>query len=247
MSAAIVLAVALRVPQRRRTFTHVRLVAALCITLLGALTAQAHSKHDAIPKLAFSPPAPGSYQLYRIMPAPDGQVLNVDGKSQALSGFTGDKLTLLGFIYTSCNDAQGCPRAYQVFDDLKAQIHRSPALHGKVRFVSLSFDPSRDTPAVMLRYGNRRLRESAELQWNFLTTRSVDELLPLIDGFGQDVQYTVNKTSGKAVTELSHVLKVFLLDRERNVREIYTSTFLHPQTVMADIKTLLLELGEKVE
>ena len=240
------LRVALRIPQRRRTLTAIR-GAALWLTLIFAATAQAHSKHDALPRLQFVPPPPGSYSLNRIMSAPDGQVLNVDGKAHALSQFTGGKLTLLGFIYTSCNDAEGCPRAYQVFDDLKAQIQRSPALHGKVRFVSLSFDPTRDTPEVMSRYGNRRLRESAALQWNFLTTRSVDELLPLIDGFGQDVQYTINKTSGKAVTELSHVLKVFLLDRERNVREIYTSTFLHPQTVMADIKTLLLELGEKVD
>jgi hypothetical protein len=43
------------------------------------------------------------------------------------------------------------------------------------------------------------------------------------------------------VRQLSHVLKVFLIDRSGYVREIYTSTFLHPRTIMADIQTLLMD------
>jgi hypothetical protein len=66
-------------------------------------------------------------------------------------------------------------------------------------------------------------------------------LLPLVEGFGQDVRYAVDKSSGRPVRELSHVLKVFLIDGAGYVREIYTSTFLHPQAVMNDITTLLLE------
>lgn len=34
-------------------------------------------------------------------------------------------------------------------------------------------------------------------------------------------------------------------DRAGYVREIYTSTFLHPQTVLNDIETLLIEEGAK--
>ena len=41
--------------------------------------------------------------------------------------------------------------------------------------------------------------------------------------------------------QLSHVLKVFLIDRAGDVREIYTSTFLHPQAIIGDIQTLLME------
>jgi hypothetical protein len=37
------------------------------------------------------------------------------------------------------------------------------------------------------------------------------------------------------------VLKVFLIDRAGYVREIYTSTFLHPRTVLNDMETLVLE------
>lgn len=223
----------------------VSLYAAMFATLLVTSAAYAHPVGESLPRLDYLPPAPGSYQLHRIMPAPDGPVLNVDGRVQSLSQFTGDKMTLLGFIYTSCADPDGCPRAYRVFDSLKAQILAIPALDGKVRFVTLSFDPVRDTPKVMAHYGSSRLKNSRGLEWVFLTTRSTSDVLPLIDGFGQDVRYGVNQSSGKPVKELSHVLKVFLIDRDHNIREIYTSTFLQPQTVMADIKTLLIERGEK--
>ena len=37
------------------------------------------------------------------------------------------------------------------------------------------------------------------------------------------------------------MLKVFLIDPAGMVREIYTSAFLHPQTVLNDIDTLLME------
>jgi cytochrome oxidase Cu insertion factor (SCO1/SenC/PrrC family) len=48
-------------------------------------------------------------------------------------------------------------------------------------------------------------------------------------------------SSGRPRRELSHVLKVFLIDPAGVVREIYSSTFLHPQTVLNDIETLRLE------
>ena len=40
------------------------------------------------------------------------------------------------------------------------------------------------------------------------------------------------------------MLKVFLIDRRGDIREIYSSNFLHPQSVLNDIETLLLEEGE---
>jgi len=41
------------------------------------------------------------------------------------------------------------------------------------------------------------------------------------------------------------VLKVFLIDRAGDVREIYTSTFLYPRLVLNDIETLLMEEDPK--
>jgi hypothetical protein len=45
----------------------------------------------------------------------------------------------------------------------------------------------------------------------------------------------------------SHVLKIFLIDKARTVREIYTTAYLMPDMVYNDILTLLLEEGLKLE
>jgi protein SCO1/2 len=195
-----------------------------------------------LPALDFDPPSPGSYKLHRIMAAPDGEVLGIDGRAQRLSRFTRDRITLLGFIYTTCVDPDGCPLAYRVFDALKKTITANSATRGRVQFVTLSFDPARDTPAVMRQYAGSRVKhEDGGLRWYFLTARSARELMPLVENFGQDIRYVIDHSSGKPRRELSHVLKVFLIDEAGFVREIYTSTFLHPQSVLNDIETLIME------
>jgi cytochrome oxidase Cu insertion factor (SCO1/SenC/PrrC family) len=219
----------------------VRRLAALLTWLACAAPALAHQAAP-LPALDFEPPAPGTYTLHRIMAAPDGEVLGVDGRPQRLAGFTRKRITLLGFIYTTCVDPEGCPLAYRVFDVLKQSIGARPALRDQVQLVTLSFDPARDTPAVMQRYAGSRVKEDdSGVRWYFLTTRSARELMPLVEGFGQDVRWTVDRSSGQPRRELSHVLKVFLIDRAGFIREIYSSTFLHPETVLNDIETLRLE------
>lgn len=193
----------------------------------------------------FTPTPAGTYTLQHIMPAPDGVVLDLDGKRKPLRDFTRDKVTVLSFIYTTCVDPGGCPAAYEVFAQLKKQILLRDVFHDKVRLVSLSFDPLRDTPKVMRHYGGSHVKESAGLPWYFLTTPSPKDLLPLLDGFGQDVQIAVDKRTGRARRELSHVLKVFLIDSAGSVREIYTTSFLITAVVLNDIETLLMEQGAK--
>ena len=176
------------------------------------------------------------------MPAPEGRVVGLSGKVEPLSRYTRGAITLLGFIYTTCADPDGCPLAYRVFEALQESIESTPRLHGKVRFVTLSFDPARDTPEVMRSYaGSRAVDKGSGLRWYFLTTRSARELAPLVEGFGQDVVTVLDRSSGKPRRELAHVLKVFLIDPAGDVREIYSSMFLHPQSVLNDIETLLLE------
>jgi len=92
----------------------------------------------------------------------------------------------------------------------------------------------------MQRYAGSRARAGA-VPWLFLTTRSARELMPLVEGFGQDIRYTTDQATGGRRRELAHVLKVFLIDRSGFVREIYSSDFLHPRAVLNDIETLVLE------
>lgn len=215
--------------------------AALAAWLAGA--AAPVLAHDAapLPALDYEPPAPGTYTLHRIMAAPDGEVLDLDGRPQRLARFTRERITLLGFIYTTCIDPDGCPLAYRVFDALRNTVGAVPDLRDKVRLVTLSFDPERDTPAAMRAYaGTRPSERGLGVPWHFLTTRSSRTLAPLREGFGQDVRYPRGLSNARSQRELSHVLKVFLIDRDGFVREIYSSMFLHPRTVLNDIETLLM-------
>jgi protein SCO1/2 len=217
------------------------ILALLLASLVWAAPSSGHGP-EPLPALDFEPPAAGSYRLHRIMTAPDGNVVGVDGRTRRLAEFTRERITLLGFIYTTCIDPEGCPLAYRVFDELSDTIAASPSLRKRVRLVTLSFDPARDDPGAMRRYGGSRVKlERGRAPWYFLTTRSAKELMPLVEGFGQDVTTTIDRSSGQPRRELSHVLKVFLIDPKGFVREIYSSTFLHPKTVLTDIETLLTE------
>jgi protein SCO1 len=218
-------------------------VLVLVASLVAATLAAAHEP-QALPAPDFEPPAAGTYTLQRIMAAPDGEVIGLDGRPRRLAAYTRERITLLGFIYTTCVDPEGCPRAYRVFDAVHEAVAAAPALRERVRLVTLSFDPARDTASTMRRYAGSRARPGA-VPWLFLTTRSARELMPLVEGFGQDIHYTVDRSGRAPRRELSHVLKVFLIDRAGCIREIYSSDFLYPRTVLNDIETLLLEDGAR--
>jgi protein SCO1/2 len=192
-------------------------------------------------QIAFAPPAAGTYRLQKIMTAPEGLVVDSDGSRHALSSYTMGKITLFSFIYTYCTDAKACPLAYATFHRLKQSIEQSPGMRDKVRFVSMSFDPQYDTPEVMRSYGGKDARDSQGLPWHFLTTRSSKDLLPLLNGFGQDVSVAAEQPAGQRIPLLTHMLKVFLIDARGQVREIYSPAFLHHDVMFNDIKTLLME------
>jgi protein SCO1 len=216
---------------------------AVALLALGGVAA-AHepaSVPDPPAVMDFVPPAPGTYRLHAIMPAPDGPVLDQEGRRARLARFTRGKITVLSFIYTRCADSRGCPLAYQVFHAVHDRLRAAPALRDQVRLVTLSFDPVHDTPAAMRRYANGvRAGEASGVEWAFLTTGSSRDLLPLLDGFGQDVRVERVARGGHA-PRLGHVLKVFLIDPRGMIREIYTTSYLFPDVVLNDIETLRLE------
>ena len=186
-------------------------------------------------KADFEPPAPGTYTLHPIMRAPSGSVVDLNGRARSLAELTTGKITLLSFVYTRCSDAWGCPLAFRVFDAVGAAVERSATLRSRVRLVTLSFDPGHDTPEVMRQYAGEQA--SRGIDWQFLTTRSERALAPLLEGFGQDVRSGGNGEPGP----LTHVLKVFLIDPRGVVLEIYSTAYLYPEVVLADIETLRLE------
>lgn len=192
-----------------------------------------------LPRQDFVAPLPGSYSLPVIQPAANGWVFDGNWWPRRLSGYTHGSITLLSFIYTYCTDPIGCPLAYNTFVKIRSGVLADPLLRGRVRLVSLSFDPTNDTQRVMRDYGGE-LARSKEVPWSFLTTYSVDFLKPILDGFGQDADVEFDD-KGRPKRTMTHMLKVLLLDARGNVREIYSAAFLQPEVMLNDLRTLVLE------
>ena len=192
--------------------------------------------------LEYDPPPAGTYTLPVLGEAANGTVLRSDGSPASLHDFFGDKIALLSFIYSRCTDVAGCPLATAVFYKLKERLMDERLLDKHLRLVTLSFDPDHDTPEVMRRYGEGF--QGSGLPWHFLTTQTEQELKPILDGYHQSIQKEYDD-KGEALGTYSHILRVYLIDRQQYIRNIYSTSFLHAEVLVNDVKTLLLEEDEK--
>lgn len=221
-------------PQQRRA-----LVLAALLACAGLARAAADPLQPLGPRMDFTPPPPGSYTLQRIQPCPQALLIDASARTVRLADLTRGKITLLSFFYTYCTDAWGCPFAYATLTGLRERLLAEPALARAVRFVNISFDPAHDTPEALRLYAGR-LHADPRFEWRFLTARSLRELLPLLDDFGQDVAIETD-TAGRPARTRSHMLKLFLIDPQAFVREIYSLEYLQPPVLLNDIRTLAIE------
>ena len=194
--------------------------------------------------LPYSPPKPGSYTLPNLGAAADGQVLESSGQPVTLYQLYAGRMVLLSFIYATCDDANGCPLATMVLHRIQSALKGRPELKDRLRLITLSFNPAHDTPAVMAKYGESF--QSGGIDWHFLATRSETELQPILRDYQQSVDREVD-AQGHPTGQFSHLLRVYLIDEQRRIRNSYTVSVLHPDLVLADIETLQLESSAPVK
>jgi protein SCO1 len=187
----------------------------------------------------YDPPKPGTYALPVIKPAADGALLDTNSKSISLRNLTRGKITLLSFIYTRCAAAKACPYATAVLGQLHDLSGKHEALARNMRLVSISFDPEHDTPQHLAEYSGNVREEKSGCEWRFVTAKSRADLAPILAAYDQAVDKRPNESDPQG--PLFHTLRVFLIDRESRIRNIYSSGTLDPRLVLADVKTLLLE------
>jgi len=220
---------------RGRLFT-IALALGVCGTIVTA------ASEDLLPRNSdydYELPAPGSYTLPAIKTAADGALLDSSGKAINLRDLTRGRITVLGFIYTRCAAPKGCPYATNVFDRLHSLSAKDKALTLNMRLVSVSFDPDHDTPQHLAEYSEWVRETKSGCDWRFVTAKSRTELDSILSGYGQAVDKRSNPNDAQG--PLYHILRVFLIDRDGRIRNIYSSATLDPRLVLADVKTLLLE------
>lgn len=186
----------------------------------------------------YDPPAPGSYRLPALKPAGDGLVLGTDGKRRGLLEILKGHITVLSFIYTRCADPSACPLATGVLHEIHSISERDAVVAENLRLVTFSFDPEHDTPRVMAEY-SQVLRRRTGSEWLFLTTASRKDLAPILAAYGQQVDR--KKDRSDPLGPYYHLLRVYLIDRQGVIRNIYSSGLLDPRLVLTDVRTLLLE------
>jgi len=190
--------------------------------------------------LGYELPAIGSYTLPPLGLAADGEVLDVEGKPRRLYDLYADSYVLLAFIYSSCSDVNGCPLTSHVFYQIKAAMKDDPEIARHLKLISLSFDPEVDTPEVMALFANNFRYAGNAGEWQFVTSASEQNLKPVLKAYNQDIQREYTR-DGRYGGQYSHLLRVFLIDPEKRIRNIYSVAFLHEALILNDFKTLLLE------
>lgn len=194
-------------------------------------------------ELLYTPPPPGTYQLPEILPAADGEVIVSDGSTTRMFDLMSGRIVFLSFIYTRCSDINGCPLANAVLYKIQSRLNdRTDGAEKQVALLSVSFDPEYDTPEITS--AMEKAFRKGHVEWNFLTTRDQDSLQKLLDGYGQ-YAFREYDEHGHPTKDYAHLLRVYLIDRNLQIRNIYSVSFLHPDLLMNDLDTLLMESSAK--
>jgi cytochrome c peroxidase len=223
------------------------LLAVACGQEEGGPASGADKADDGVPlapgygPLGFEAPEPGTYDLPPLGDAADGRLLASDGSSTTLHEVLGGKVAILSLMYASCSDVNGCPLATAVLHQIASRMEKDEGLADGLRLLSLSFDPARDTPDVMGKYASHHVAHGVD--WQFLTTASDAELVPILADYGQSLVPEFAE-DGSDLGSISHILRVFLIDSDRRIRNIYSVSYLHADTLVADVKTLLMKPAE---
>ena len=176
--------------------------------------------------LSFATLAAPADRLAVIQSAPDFELRDQDDKLVRFSSYRG-QVVVVSFIFTTCNGT--CPATTHRVANLRLECGRRSDLRDQVRFVSISLDPQRDTPAQLRGY--RRLYEIDGHDWAFLTGPPKDVQIVLA-AWGMWAKPAPNG-------QLDHPSRVYLVDPRGRVREIYNLDFFRQPYVLEDIKALI--------
>jgi cytochrome oxidase Cu insertion factor (SCO1/SenC/PrrC family) len=210
--------------------------AALAFACVAATAGLARSGDGGTFVPRYTLPAAGTYELPPIQTVTDHALMDEQGRETTLFAASRDRVTIVAFVYTTCAEAAGCPLSTAVLHRLDRMLADDPA-RDRVALVSVSFDPDRDTPARMR---DQRALHAPRATWRFLTPRDAAMLDPVLADFGQRVD-KLTRADGSWTGLVRHVLKVFLVDDRRRVRNIYSAGFLDAHLVLNDVRTVLTD------
>ncbi len=157
-------------------------------------------------------------------PVPDASFVDQDGKKRSFSSFRGSTVVLT-FMYTRCPLPNFCPLMDRNFAQLQQQLKADPALRKRVHLVTISFDPSHDTPAVLEQHADQLHADPA--MWTFLTGER-DEISRFAAPLGLSVMYEDDDS-------ITHNLRTVIIDPAGKLVKVYTGNDWTPAQILAEL------------
>jgi len=166
--------------------------------------------------------------LPKLFPVPSATLINENSQRVSLDANKGF-VTVYDFIYTNCSGT--CPMMTASMRRLTPKIPKG----ADVRFVSISVDPTRDTPQILRDYATRFRNDD---RWTFLTSSDRQTIIDLsVNGFK-----LAAGDPGPNGDPLLHSSKFVVADKTGTIREYYGGTDGDaPTHVAATIRDLLAE------
>jgi protein SCO1/2 len=161
---------------------------------------------------------------------PDAAFVDQNGRARALAEWKGS-VTALTFIYTRCPLPNFCPLMDHHFAAVQRLIAEDPAVMGKAKLITITFDPEHDTPAVIKDHATALKADPAI--WTFLTGDRA-----AIESFAAKFGVSIVR-DGTADGQISHTLSTAIIGGDRRLRKIYTGSEWQPSELFADIRVTL--------
>jgi protein SCO1/2 len=148
-------------------------------------------------------------ELTRFYPLPDFSLTDQTDKTVTLNDLKG-QVWVADFIFTNCGGT--CP---MMTDKMRQLQEKLPA---EVRMVSITVDPSRDTPKALAAYAAEH--GATRDRWLFLTGDKQALYDLCIKGF----KLPLDEAGGTPAEPIAHSTRFVLVDKQGEIRGYYTAT-----------------------
>ena len=175
------------------------------------------------------PSAEGVHFLAPGDPAPAAGLVSHRGGSVSLPDWRGAAVVVT-FIYTGCPLPDFCPLLDRRFAALQDAAAADPALVGRVRLLSVSFDPDADTPEALAAHA---AKVGARGDWHFATAPR-----DTVDRFAAAFGVTVIREADRTIT---HNLRTAVIGPDGRVAVLRSGNDWTADDVLADLRQALGE------
>jgi protein SCO1/2 len=158
-------------------------------------------------------------------PVADAALVDQDGTPTFFSSLKGHPVALT-FIYTRCPIPDFCPLMDRHFQTIQKAIQSTPALSG-ARLITVTLDPSYDTPSVLEPYS--RMRGADPAIWSFLTG-DVAEVAKFGEQFGLYIEHDAT-----SAVNIIHNLRTAVIDPAGRLVTIHSGNEWTTTELIADL------------